>query len=161
MNLIVAVDKNWAIGNNGQLLEHLKGDMINFKNKTTGNIIVVGRETVSTFPGGKPLINRTNIILTRNKAFNLDGGIIAHSTEELLEILKDYNTDDVFVVGGSSVYEQLLPYVKVAYITKFHKEHTADRYFPNLDLISEWTLKSSSEVFHENGVDYSFHTYKR
>ena len=98
MNLIVAVDKNWAIGNNGKLLEHLKGDLMNFKNITTGKVIVVGRETLSTFPAGKPLKNRTNIILTRNSSFILKDSIIAHSTNELLEILKVYNIDDVFVV---------------------------------------------------------------
>lgn len=161
MNLLVAVDKNWAIGNNGKLLEHIKGDLINFKNKTTGKVIVVGRETLGTFPSGKPLANRINIVLSRDLNFNIEDGIAAHSIEELLELIKDYSIEDVFVVGGSSIYQQLLPYVNTAYVTKFSNEHTADRYFPNLDNMLEWVHESSSELFEENGIKYSFNVYKR
>lgn len=161
MNLLVAVDKNWAIGNNGDLLEHIKGDLINFKNKTTGKVIVVGRETLGTFPGGKPLKNRTNIVISRNSEFHIEGGVIAHSIEEMLQIVKSYKPEDVFVVGGSSIYEQLLPYVNTAFVTKFHNEHIADRYFPNLDQMEEWKHESSSELFKENEIEYSFDIYKR
>jgi dihydrofolate reductase len=159
MNLIVAVDQNWAIGNNGQLLEHVKGDMINFKNITTGKIIVVGRETLGTFPGGQPLKNRKNIILTKSPQFQIEGGIIAHSIEETLKLCKAFDSKDIYIVGGSSVYEQFLPHVDTAYITKFHNVHEADRFFPSLDDDNEWELVESSETFSENDVNYSFNKY--
>lgn len=161
MNLIVAIDKNWAIGNNGNLLEVLKGDMINFKNTTTDKIIVLGRATLTTFPGGKPLKNRTNIILTKNKDLKAEESIICHSIEELLKTLEPLNSEDVFIVGGASVYEQLLLYVDTAYITKFDKSHNADTYFPNLDLLPEWNLVETSEIFMENDIQYTFNIYKR
>lgn len=161
MNLIVAVDKNWAIGNNGHLLQTVKADMANFRNITTGKVIVLGRETLKTFPNGKPLKNRTNIILTRDKSYEIEEGIIAHSVEELFLILKKYNPEDIYVVGGASVYEQLLPYVNTAYITNFHKEYIADKYFPNLDNLKDWKLVSKGEMLMENDVPYSFNLYKK
>jgi dihydrofolate reductase len=161
MNLIVAVDINWAIGNNGELLEVLSGDMKHFKSTTTGKTIVLGRETLKTFPGGNPLKNRTNIILTRARDFNPPNGIIVNSIDELLEKLKDFNSEEIYVVGGASVYEQLLPHVSTAYITKFHNEHTADKYLTNLDLSPEWELAETSEVYKEKDVKYTFNVYKR
>lgn len=161
MNLIVAVDENWAIGNNGELLEVISGDMRHFKETTTGKVIVLGRETLNTFPGGNPLKNRTNIILTRAKDFNPTNGIVVNSIEDLLQELKNFNSEDIYIVGGASVYEQLLPHVNTAYITKFHNEHTADKYLENLDLSPEWKLSETSEVFKENDVEYNFNIYKR
>lgn len=161
MNIIVAVDQNWAIGNHGKLLEHVKGDMQQFKAKTTGQIIITGRETLSTFPGGKPLKDRINIILTRNNAYASEDGVIVHSIEELLQLLPSFPDKEVYVVGGASVYNQLLPYTETAYITKFHKTHEADCYFPNLDESGEWACTSSVEPMLEGDLEYTFHVYKR
>lgn len=161
MNLIVAVDKNWAIGNDGELLEIIEGDMQNFKKTTTGKIIIVGRETLKTFPNGSPLKNRTNIILTKDKNFKIANGIIVNSVDELLEKIKAFNLEDIYVVGGASVYQQLLPYVNTAYVTKFYKEHPADKYLPNLDLMPEWKLSETSEIYKENDIEYTFNIYKR
>jgi dihydrofolate reductase len=159
MNLIVNVDKNWAIGNNGELLVTLKGDMQYFKQMTTGKVIVLGKETLKTFPSGKPLKNRTNIVMTTDRTLSIENAIIANSIEALLEELKKYNPEDVFVVGGESVYKQLLPYVDKAYITKCATENPADKFLPNLDLLPEWKLAETSEVHEENDVTYSFNLY--
>ena len=110
MNIIVAVDKNWAIGKDNKLLVAIPADMKMFRQETTGKVIVLGRKTLETFPGGLPLKNRTNIILTTNKDFKVKDATVVHSIEELLEEIKKYPSDQVYCVGGDSVYKQLLPY---------------------------------------------------
>ena len=161
MNLIVNVDKNWAIGNNGELLVTLKGDMQYFKQMTTGKVIILGRETLKTFPLGEPLKDRINIVMTTDKIFTTENAIIVHSTKALLEELKKYKPEDVFVAGGGSIYKQLLSYVDKAYITKCDKAYPADTFFPNLDLLPEWKLVETSEAYQENDVTYSFNLYIR
>lgn len=161
MNLIVAVDQNWAIGNNGELLETIKGDLEYFKSKTIGKTIILGRETLKTFPKASPLKDRINIVLTKDTSLIIQNGIIVNSIEELLQETKKFNTEDIYVVGGASVYTQLLPYVSRAYVTKFNKEHPADKYFPNLDLSKSWILTQTSEILTENAVDYTFNIYDR
>ena len=118
MNLIVAVDKNWAIGNKGELLVRIPADHKMFRQETTGKVVVLGRKTMDTFPGGQPLKNRDNIILSRNEAYQQKDAQVVHSVEELLEAVKGYDTKEVYVIGGSSVYEQLLPYCDTAHVTK-------------------------------------------
>ena len=117
MNLIVAVDKNWAIGNKGELLVRIPADHKMFRQETIGKVVVLGRKTMDTFPGGQPLKNRDNIILSRNEAYQQKDAQVVHSVEELLEAVKGYDTKEVYVIGGSSVYEQLLPYCDVAHVT--------------------------------------------
>ena len=126
MNLIVAVDKNWAIGMDNKLFVSIPEDMKFFRSETTGKVVVLGRKTLDTFPGGQPLKNRTNIILTRNPNYQVKGAIICHSVEEVLEELKKYNDEDIFVIGGESIYRQLLPYCKTAYITKIDHAYQAN-----------------------------------
>ena len=109
MNLIVAVDKNWAIGCNNKLLVSIPSDMKFFRETTTGKVIVLGRKTLETFPNGLPLKNRTNIVLTSNKDYKVKGATVCHSVEEVLEELKNYNSEDGYIVGGDSVYKQFLP----------------------------------------------------
>ena len=118
MNIIVAVDKNWAIGKDNKLLVAIPADMKMFRQETTGKVIVLGRKTLETFPGGLPLKNRTNIILTTNKDFKAKDATVVHSIEELLEEIKKYPSDQVYCVGGDSVYKQLLPYCDTAHVTK-------------------------------------------
>ena len=155
MNLIAAVDRNWAIGNKGELLAHLSGDMKFFRSKTVNNIVVLGRKTLTTFPGGKPLKDRHNIVLTMNRDFNGQGADVAHSLDELFEMLKKYKTDDIYVIGGESIYSQLIDYCDTAYITKFDKEFEADVYIENLDKSGNWMI-----VDEEKGIQYRFFTYK-
>ena len=112
MNLIAAADENWGIGKNGGLLAHISGDMKYFRETTKGKIVVMGRKTLESFPGGKPLKNRVNIVLTGNKDFVPEGVVICHSVEETLEKLKEYPKEDVFIIGGGMIYKAFLPWCK-------------------------------------------------
>lgn len=126
MNLIVNVDSNWAIGYRGKLLVSIPEDMKFFRSETTGKVVVLGRKTLDTFPGGQPLKNRTNIILTRNPNYQVKGAIICHSVEEVLEELKKYNSEDVYIIGGDSIYKEFLPYCDVAHVTRTDHVYDAD-----------------------------------
>ena len=114
MNLIVAVDENWAIGNKNELLISIPADHKFFRQETTGKVVVLGRKTLETFPQGLPLKNRTNVIMSTNKAYQVKDAVVVHDVEELLEELKKYDTEDIYIVGGESVYRQMLPYCDVA-----------------------------------------------
>ncbi len=133
MKLIAAVDKNWAIGYKNQLLVSIPSDMKQFRQKTTGHIVVMGRKTLESFPGGLPLKNRRNIVLTSNRNYQVKDAVIVHSEEELKEELKKYDTDEIFVIGGESIYRMLEPLCDEAFITKIDHSYQADAHFPNLD----------------------------
>ena len=145
MNLIVNVDSNWAIGYRGKLLVSIPEDMKFFRSETTGKVVVLGRKTLDTFPGGQPLKNRTNIILTRNPNYQVKGAIICHSVEEVLEELKKYNSEDVYIIGGDSIYKEFLPYCDVAHVTRTDHVYDADAWFPNLEEDPAWVLTGESE----------------
>ena len=113
MNMIVAVDKNWGIGKNNQLLVSIPADMKFFRETTSGHVVVMGRKTLETFPNGLPLRNRTNIVLTKNPHYHVKGAIVCHTVEEALEELKKYEDEEIYVIGGDSIYRQFLPYCKV------------------------------------------------
>lgn len=161
MNLIVAVDNNWAIGNRGELLVRIPNDHKHFREETTGKVVVLGRKTLQTFPQGLPLKNRTNIILSRDENFSVKDAVTVHSVEELFEELKNYPTEDVYVIGGESVYRELLPYCDVAHITKIDKEYEADTWFPDLDLDPEWEITADSEEQTYFDIAYTFLRYER
>lgn len=161
MNLVVAVDKNWAIGNKGQLLVHIPEDMKNFRRLTEGHTVILGRKTLATFPNGKPLKNRENIVLSRKKIEPKEGMRVAGSLEELLEAVKEYKDEEIYVIGGSSVYEQLLPYVDTAYVTYIDYVYEADAFFPNLDLDEAWIMTETSEEQTYFDVEYYFRKYER
>lgn len=160
MKAIVVVDKNWGISRNKKLLIHLPGDLKYFKGLTLGKTIVVGRETLETLPGGKPLSNRKNIVLTRNKDY-VASFPVCHSKEELFEMIKDENTDDVFIAGGEKVYKEFLPYCDTCYVTIIDKNFDADKFFPNLDEDGNFSVVNESEVMEENGTRYRFVEYRR
>lgn len=161
MNLIVCVDNNWAIGNRNKLLVSIPNDMKHFREETTGKVIVLGRKTLETFPQGQPLQNRTNIILSTKKDYQVKGAIVVHSLEELLEELKNYRDEDVYVVGGDSVYKLLLPYCSVAHVTKVDHEFQADAYFVNLDKDPEWVVTADSDEQTYFDLPYEFVRYER
>ncbi|MDD5945056.1 MAG: dihydrofolate reductase [Clostridia bacterium] len=161
MNIIASADKNWGIGNKGQLLAHVSADMKFFKSKTVGNTVILGRKTLATFPGGKPLKDRENIILTTDKAFDGQGAAVVHSVEELKDFIKDRNSESLYVIGGGTVYSQLMELCDMAYITKFEKEYEADTFIENLDKAEDWYLAEESEPMEERGTVYRFCTYKR
>lgn len=161
MNAVVAVDKNWAIGNKGKLLVSIPNDMKRFRQITTGKIVVLGRKTLDTFPQKQPLKNRTNIILTRDMDYKVSDAIIVHSIDELLEELKKYPTEDVYIIGGDSVYAQMLPYCDTVYATNIEHSYEADTYFPNLDKLDEWSVAEESEEQTYFDLEYVFRTYKK
>lgn len=161
MNLVVAVDKKWGIGNKGQLLVRIPDDMKNFRSLTEGNVVILGRKTLATFPGGRPLKNRVNIVMTKKGISPDTEAVTAGSVEEVLELIKKYKLEDVYVIGGTSVYEQLLPYTDTAYVTYIDYSYEADAYFPNLDLSDEWVMTAESEEQTYFDVEYYFRKYER
>ena len=161
MNLIVNVDSNWAIGYRGKLLVSIPEDMKFFRSETTGKVVVLGRKTLDTFPGGQPLKNRTNIILTRNPNYQVKGAIICHSVEEVLEELKKYNSEDVYIIGGDSIYKEFLPYCDVAHVTRTDHVYDADAWFPNLEEDPAWVLTGESEEKTCFDLEFRFCRYER
>lgn len=161
MNLIAAVDKNWGIGKNNRLLVRIPEDMKSFQRLTTGKVVVVGRKTLETFPGGQPLKNRTNIVLTANPNVKVKGAVVVHSVEELLEELKKYDSRDVYIAGGESVYRQMADLCDTAYITKIDYEYLADAWFPNLEEQEGWELTADSEEQTYFDLEYYFLKYER
>ena len=161
MNLIAAVDKNWAIGKNNELLVSIPNDMKMFRQMTTGKVVVMGRKTLESFPNGLPLKNRVNIVLTKNQNYQVKGAIIVHSVEEVLEELKKYDSEDVYVIGGEQIYRQMLPYCDVAHVTKIDFAYEADSYFPNLDEMPEWKVTAESDEQTYFDLEYSFMKYER
>ncbi|MDO4453403.1 MAG: dihydrofolate reductase [Eubacteriales bacterium] len=161
MNLIVAVDKNWAIGNKNELLVNIPRDKKFFREMTTGKVVVMGRKTLESFPNGMPLPNRINIVLTKNKNYKAKGTILVHSLEELLEELKKYDKEDIYVIGGGTVYEQLLPYCSTAHVTKIDHAFEADTYIPNLDECPEWKITAESDEQTYFDLEYYFLQYER
>lgn len=161
MNLIAAVDSNWAIGYKNRLLVSIPADQKYFRQQTIDKVVVLGRKTLETFPNQMPLKGRTNIILTRNKNYKVKDAIIVHSTEELLEELKKYPSEDVYIIGGDSVYKEMLPYCDTAEITKIDKAFDADAYFPNLDEDSEWEIVADSDEQTYFDLEFRFLKYER
>ena len=161
MDLIVAVDEKWGIGKDGDLLQRISADMKYFRQMTTGNVLVMGRKTLESFPNKKPLPNRVNIVLTTNKNYEAEGVVLCHGIDELPAVLKDYADKQIFVAGGGTIYEQLLPQCETAYVTKIYNAYEADTVFPDLDAHPDWELAEKGEVQEENGVKFSFDIYKR
>ena len=159
MNLIAAVDKNWAIGKNNELLVRIPMDQKFFRETTTGKVVVMGRKTLESFPNGLPLKNRTNIVLTHNPNYKVNGAIVVHSLDELHEELKKYNSEDVYVIGGEKIYEQLLDECDVAHITKIDYAYDADAHFPNLDTDASWKVTRMSDEHTYFDLCYEFKKY--
>lgn len=161
MNLIAAVDQNWAIGNKNQLLVKIPADQKFFRETTTGKVVVMGRKTLESFPNGLPLKNRTNIVLTHDKNYTVKDAIVLHSLEDLREELKKYPSEDIYVIGGETIYRQLLDDCDVAHITKIEFAYDADAYFPNLDELPEWQITADSEEQTYFDLEYFFYKYER
>lgn len=159
MKLIAAVDNEWNIGNKGNLLFSLPDDMKFFRTTTSGKIVVMGRKTLESFPGSKPLKNRINIVLSRSK-HDVDGAEFVMGVDELLDRLKEYDSGDVYVIGGAQIYSLLLPYCDTALITHVDAVAIADSKFPELK-DNEWTVTEQSDIHENNGIKFRFTTYKR
>ena len=161
MNLIVAVDENWAIGNKNELLIRIPADMKMFRQETTGKVVVVGRKTLETFPNAQPLKNRTNIILSSKADYEVKDATVVHSIEELLEELKQYKDEEIYITGGETVYRQMLPYCNVAHVTKIDRAYEADAFFPNLDANEAWEITAESDEQSYFDTTYSFVKYEK
>ena len=161
MNIIVAADKNWAIGKDNKLLVSIPADMKMFRQETTGKVVVMGRKTLESFPGKKPLKNRVNIVLTSDNSYQVDGAVIVHDMDELHEELKKYDSQDIYVIGGESIYRQLLDECDVAHITKIDFSYEADAWFPNLDEKEEWVVTADSEEQTYFDLEYYFYKYEK
>ena len=158
MKSIVAVDNCWGIGKNNDLLFSLPEDMKFFREKTAGKIVCMGYNTLLSFPGSKPLKNRTNIVLAPD-GVERDDCIVVHTLEELSKELSKYNSDDVFVIGGAMFYKTMVPYCDECYITKVDANGEATVFYPNLDEMG-FVVTYESEPIETNGYTIRFTTYK-
>ena len=157
MHLIVAVDKNWAIGKDGDQLIYIPEDLKHFKALTTGHPVILGRKTMATFPGGRPLKGRRNLVLSWDPAFAPEGGEVYPSLEQLVASAPA----DSFVVGGASVYAALLPYCDTAHITRIDAVFPADKFFPDLDADPAWQVQDVSDPMEHDGLSFRYYTYIR
>jgi len=175
MIAIVAVNENWGIGFDGKLLYTIPEDQRFFRDSSLNKAVVMGKNTFLSLPGGKPLKNRINIVLTRDKGFAAEGitvchyieeltnvqtGVaVCHSVEELLNTVKAFPPDDVIVMGGQEIYALLLPYCSAAYVTKVKDDKPADTFFPDIDRPPNWKIESCSEEKGNQGIRYVFYKY--
>lgn len=158
MELIVAVYDDWGIGKDGTQPVALSADRKFFREMTRGAMVIVGRKTLADFPGGRPLPNRVNVVLTRQDA-DIADVVICHSPSEAAELAK--NAERAMVIGGGSIYTQMLPLCDTAYITKVHTTPESDTYFPNLDESPQWQLAQVLQSGEENGIGYEMCLYRR
>ena len=162
MKAILSADRNWGIGCQNKLLISIPSDMKFFRETTTGHVVVMGRKTLESFPGKQPLKNRVNIVLTRDVNYQAAPCVVmVHSLEELLQELKKYARDEVYVIGGGAVYQLLLPYCDTVYVTRIDFAYQADTWFPNLDQDEDWELAEESEEHTCFDIEYCFARYVR
>ena len=170
MKEIVAVTKDWGIGKDNRLLVSIPEDMKFFRTKTKGAIVIMGRKTLESFPGGKPLKNRVNIVITRDKTYAPEGVVVVHDVNEAAaeaerirktDLLEDGSEREIFVIGGASVYKQMIGLCDTAYVTKIDTVCKADAYFPDLDATEGWYLAEESEMMEHDGIKFRFTAYKK
>lgn len=142
------------------MIVSIRADLKRFRELTTGKTVVLGRKTLAGFPGGKPLKNRRNIVLTRNETTAIEGAQTAHNLTSLKKLLEHTPTDEIMVIGGEAVYQQLLPYCDTVFLTRTFGHFEADRFFPNLDALSNWFVSEQSPVWEENGILFQYLTYR-
>lgn len=161
MDLIVAVDSRWGIGRDSGLLASVPGDMKFFRETTTGGVVVMGRKTLESMPGGKPLPKRVNIVITRQPDYEAPGAVVVHGREELSEALKKCGGKKVFIIGGGSVYREFYKDCRRCYVTKLQDDLNADTFIVDLDEDPDFTLVYESPAHEENGIRYTFCTYEK
>ena len=159
MKAIVAVDKCWGIGKKNDLLFSLPADMKYFREKTSGKVVVMGSNTLKSFPNGKPLKNRTNIVLFPGGE-QRDDCTVVQSLDELREELKKYNSDDIFIIGGAMFYKTMLPYCSQVLVTKVDADGGAEVFYENLDKLENWSCIEEQELIETNGLNIRFTIYK-
>lgn len=160
MNLIVSVDNNWGIGYENDLLYKIPTDLAYFKDKTINKVVVMGDKTLFSLPNSKPLKNRTNVVISLNKELIVEGAIVLHSLNEVLEYIKQFKPEDVFIIGGAFVYKEFLPYCTYAYITKINSQKKANKFFTNLDELPNWQLIDTGDPIQHEGIEFKYCLYK-
>lgn len=161
MKMIVCVSENFGIGKDNGLLFSLPPDMKFFRETTLGKVVIMGRGTLDSFPGGKPLKNRTNVVLTRDKNFLREDAVVFNSKEDILSYVSRFPTDDVFVIGGGQIYEMFRSDCDEAIITKVRKTVPCDTFLFNIDKDENWYLHSESELMEYEGTRFSFCVYRK
>lgn len=161
MNLIAAVDRNWAIGYKNELLVRIPEDQKWFRETTTGKAVIMGRKTLESFPNKSPLKNRLNVVVTSDMNYSVPGAVVVHSIDEAVEAVRDYADDDVYVIGGESIYRQMLPLCSTAHITKVDYAYQADAHFPDLDKEEGWKITETSDERTYFDIIYEFVKYER
>ncbi len=161
MKMIVCVSENWGIGKDNNLLFSLPPDMKFFRETTLGKVVIMGRGTLDSFPGGKPLKNRTNVVLTRDKNFVREGVVVFNSKEEILNYVKDFPADDVFVIGGGQIYEMFRGDCDEAIVTKVRETRPCDTFLFDIDKDESWYLHSESDLMDYEGTNFSFCVYRK
>lgn len=161
MNLIAAVDRNWAIGYKNELLVRIPEDQKWFRETTTGKAVIMGRKTLESFPNKSPLKNRLNVVITSDINYSVPGAVVVHSIDEAVEAVRDYADDDVYVIGGESIYRQMLPLCSTAHITKVDYAYQADAHFPDLDKEEGWKITETSDERTYFDIIYEFVKYER
>ena len=159
MEAIVNVCENWGIGMDNRLLVTLPSDLRRFRALTEGKTVILGRKTLATFPGGKPLKNRNNLILSENPDYFVEDAEVVRSLLALLARVRELPEKAVCVIGGAQIYRLLLPYCSRAFVTRTFLSPPADRFFPALDTLPEWEKTAQSEPLTENGVTFQFEDY--
>lgn len=161
MKAILSADRNWGIGNGNKLLVSIPSDMKFFRQTTTGKVVVMGRKTLESFPNGQPLKKRTNIVLTSNPDYKVKDAVIVHSKEELLKTLEQYDSENIYIIGGESIYRMMLPYCDTVFVTKIDRAFQADTFFPNLDEMEEWQMTEEGEEQTCFDLEFRFTKYER
>ena len=160
MNAIAAVSENWGIGRDNGLLFHIPEDLRRFRALTTGGTVIMGRKTLDSLPGGKPLPNRRTVVLTRNAQLYRPGLEIVHSAEEALRLVSGLDPEQVWVCGGGEIYRLLLPWCQVCHITRVYAAPACDAFFPDLDRLAGWRLARSEPAAVSGDMTYQFLTYE-
>lgn len=160
MKAILCAGENWGIGKGGDLLFHIKSDMRFFRRETEGNIVIMGRKTLDSFPGGRPLKNRVNIVLTRDETFSREGAVCVHSVGEAVSEAARHE-GEAYVIGGGEIYALFLDLCDVCLVTRVAASPDADVFFPDIDSLPEWRLAESGEELEEDGLRFRFAKYER
>jgi len=159
MKMIVCAAENNAIGNNNGLLFSIPQDMKFFRSETLGKVVIMGRSTLDSFPGGKPLKNRVNIVLTRNKGFEREGAVVVHSYDEAMKKISEYPSDDVYIIGGSEIYALFEKDCDEILLTRVYEAPQADKFFFDIDSSPTWIKTEESEIYTCENIKFSFNKY--
>lgn len=161
MNIIAAISKQWGLGKDNELLFHISGDMRRFKEMTYGNYVIMGRKTLASLPGGKPLEGRGNIVLSKTLPLDTAGVTVCRDVEELLQVTQGIVKEKLFVIGGAEIYRLLEPLCSKAYITWVDDAPEADCFLPNLDESPHWRITNESQFMENKGFIFQYIDYER